>query len=79
MPRLRQLIHLDLTDNCIPDSQVQHLRLLQQLQILNLGLNRVAHLPTLQQLAVLPQLTQLELYENPISQLEEYRTTAFQL
>jgi Leucine-rich repeat (LRR) protein len=77
MPNYHDLEYLYLTANKISDSEVCYLVKYRKLRVLGLAENNISKLDVFKEFRKFINLEDLELENNPVSYLEEYRETAF--
>ena len=78
-PKLTNLVHLELSNNDICSKELVHLKCLKGLQSLILSNNNITKIEDLKVLGELPELIQLDLTGNPVTELKEYRTEVYKM
>lgn len=72
-------MQIDLSDNALKGSELAKLTCYPKIESISFGGNQVKTIEELDALKGLPALTQLDLFNNPVSSVPDYRSKVFAL
>jgi Leucine-rich repeat (LRR) protein len=78
-PNLKTIIRLELNENHLKGTELKHLTGIEELSTLKLANNQISTFEEVEQLKTLTNLVNIDLQENPVQKLADYKTKMFEM